>query len=261
MLTLLTKVYLWILKKYIRFTLRNKTIFVFSGLRRSGNHVCINWFANAVLQKPTVLDKADYMVFQSTCKKLLHLNEVNIVSPLNYVSYLRKHRDKISAAHTIFISLEDLVPNDTHCIYFPKGSDVIYITRSVLSTMASRLAYNIKRAKMGIDRGDMNIDQNTFNLVSLIRTKQHVWDLEKWLTDEQWRTDFLARFKLSKDITPGMSSQGGGSTFHGQNQLDATSMTNEQRWSCVEWPERMRALITTNRELLSTEETQFIANW
>ena len=261
MYTRLTKLILWLLTKYVHSFFKGKTVYVFSGVRRSGNHACINWMANAVMQQKTDMERQGYMVFQSSCETLLHLNEVNIFSPFDYAGYLRKNRRLIEKASVIFVSVEDLVPNEHTCLYYPKGSKVIYITRDILSTLASRLAYNIKRAKDGIDRGDMHIDQNTFNLTKRIRTKTHVWEFDKWLSDSQWRSQFLARFNLQYDIEPAMSTQGGGSTFHGQDKQAATNMTDAQRWSKVEWSPRIKELVKANPGLLSENEKAFTQSW
>ena len=250
----------WIIKAYVARLFKNKQVYVFSGIRRSGNHACINWFTNAIAGQQTKMERQRYLTFQSADKTILHLNEVNVLAPMAYFEFLRENRLLIQQAKTVVISLEDMVPKEKDCLYFPHHAKVIYITRDVLSTLASRLAYNIKRAKQGIDRGDMQIDQSKFNLIKIIRRKKHVWYFDKWLNDKSWRTNFLAEFGLNQDIMPEMSTQGGGSTFHGQNKDQAKAMTDEDRWKEVEWPETVLTLIEKNNELLVSEEKLFLAN-
>lgn len=161
----------------------------------------------------------------------------------------------------IFLSVEDYVPGEKD-FYVPDRAERIYITRSVLSTVASRITYNVRRAKDGFDRGDMKIDEAFFSLVRSLRDKHtentHLWDYDRWLHDGVWRREFLGDLNLTDDIVPKVGTFGGGSSFTGQDVDILSLLSDLDRWRNIDWPKRVVSLIEENKDLLNHNEEVFI---
>lgn len=251
----------WFVKILSHWILRGKHVIVFSGARRSGNHACIDWIANAVTGERTkLLDRGNCYVTENGA--IIHLNELNFGDKLGYISLLRKTRRCIRKASVVFLSLEDYVPGKVD-FYTPKNATRIHITRSVLSTIASRLTYNIKKAYDGIDRGDLDIDEPLFlimrNLQKRTTENTHIWSYDRWLSDKSWRRSFLEELNYTADLIPPINSFGGGSSFLGKDSAAMRTMSDKDRWESVAWPKRVIGLVKNNTDLLRDDEREFIA--
>lgn len=247
---------LLLLKKYIDRVFNKKNVFVFSGLRRGGNHACISWLNNAIAKGDYELSQVGHKVFWCEASGVLHLNEVNFISLFEYFLFVKNNRDKISKANYVFLSLEDYVPEKSS-FYFPKNAKLIKISRGVLALLSSRLAYNIKRAKDGIDRGDMHIDQPLFDMWGKLEGPE-TWYYESWFEGKEWRQHFLERLELEADIMPELTNHGGGSSFHGKDKKSVIKMTEKERWGNVQWPDRVLTLLKDNKHFLKNSELHFL---
>lgn len=254
-------VLIWLLAKYAQSFFSRKIVYVFSGVRRSGNHACIGWVNNALAGVDDELTRVSHKVYWSKKSEVLHLNEVNFLGPIGYIYFLRQHKNRIKKAKIIFLSLEDYCPKSDSDFYAAKGAKFVYITRGLLSTVASRMAYNVKRAQDGIDRGDVHIDQKLFSIIKETKSRQPLWIFENWSNDPDWRKSFLGQLGLSDDISPKMTEHGGGSSFHGMNKKSTKAMTDDERWSSINWPVRVKELILQNKDLLTQEEIDFLDKW
>ncbi len=252
---------IWLLTKYAHSFFSNKTVYVFSGVRRSGNHACISWINNALAGEDDELIRVSHKVYWSKKSEVLHLNETNFLDPISYIQFLRRNKQRINQAKVIFLSLEDYCPNGEDDLYSARGARFVYITRGLLSTVSSRIAYNVKRAQNGIDRGDVHVDQTLFSIIKKTKNRQPLWVFENWSDDPIWRESFLRHLGLSSDISPKMTDHGGGSSFHGKNKKSTKAMTDDDRWLSIIWPERVKELVLENKELLTQEEIKFLDKW
>ena len=84
----------WILKKISIDFFRGKAVYFFSGVRRSGNHACIDWIANAIARKQTSMEKTNgYLTTKD--KKIIFLNEINFNGEFAYFTLLREAKEDI----------------------------------------------------------------------------------------------------------------------------------------------------------------------
>jgi hypothetical protein len=252
---------MWLLTKYAHSFFSSKTVYVFSGVRRSGNHACISWLNNALAGEDDELIRVTHKVYWSKKSEVLHLNEINFLNPWDYILLLRQNKQRINQAKIIFLSLEDYCPNGAADLYAARGARFVYITRRVLSTVSSRITYNVKRAQEGVDRGDVHVGQTLFSIIKETKSRQPLWVFENWNNDPNWRKSFLEYLGLSSDISPKMTEHGGGSSFHGLNKNLSQTLTDYDRWSSIKWPERVKELVLQNKELLTQEEIKFLDKW
>ncbi len=257
----LGKIFFWLLTKYAHRFFKGKKVYVFAGVRRSGNHACISWINNSIAQADTEFVQVGTQAYWSEKSGVLHLNEINFHGRLQYILFLRRNKHHIRNANIIFLTLEDYFPNQKFDLYCSKKATYIYITRGVLSTIASRIAYNIKQAKDGIDRGDVQVDENLLETIRKLRQSDDPWIFELWVSQKSWRKSYLSNHGLSDDISPQMTNHGGGSTFHQKNKKAAEAMSDQDRWLFIDWPYRVKKLLKKNEDLLTVEEKNFVESW
>lgn len=246
----------WLTNFYTNRIFKNKNVLVVSGLRRSGNHACISWISAAIIGEKVDYKHTCHKVYQSPDESIIHLNEVNFLSLFDYAFLLQRNKHHIEKARTVIISLEDYVPKKGD-MYYPRNAVYIKVKRDILTTIASRITYNVKRAKKGIDRGDMHIDSNFFDIYRVETPNEIVWDYSMWQSNFEWRKMFLTSLGLEKDISVGMSLQGAGSSFHDGDNIRAMEMSDESRWNIISWDERVKSLISKNIDLLNLQERQY----
>jgi len=88
-----------------------RKVFVFSGLRRSGNHAIIHWVMNGLESQSTEYHSVGPFWFSvSGSGKTVFLNNVNMVPPQKYLKALFEYRKYLSDAEQILISCEDNQP-------------------------------------------------------------------------------------------------------------------------------------------------------
>ena len=245
--------------------LSRKQVFVVSGLRRSGNHGFINWFSNALLKDNVEFEKFSKAVVNiSQDRKLILFNEVNYGGGIpKFIYHLINQGTKIKEAKYIIISLEDYTPQDKDP-YIPRNAQKILIKRSILNLIASRIQRATNQAKIGLDRGDMSIDDDFIAHYRWIVEGRDedwtTWDYDQWMLDDGgYRKTFLASYGLEEDIAPAVSHQGGGSSFTGREGVPTTEDTLN-RLQMIEWPERILELLSRkeNTQLLDEEERAFV---
>ncbi|MGA0840482.1 MAG: hypothetical protein ACO3P1_11375, partial [Pseudomonadales bacterium] len=212
MRTLVTAIW----RRWLTWTLRRQRVLVVTGLRRSGNHACIEWLSNALEGHAVAFSHLGPGVFLSETGNIIHFNEANWEGPLDFAKKLRVHRESVKQSHVVIISLEDYAIEPSSP-FVPHQAVVILITRTLKNIIASRLTYALKQAALGLDRGDMRIDDYFMRTARWLKHAEGPgmlrWNYDLWFSNQDnYRLDFLARLGLTSDIAPEMSRHGGGSS-------------------------------------------------
>lgn len=190
-----------------------------SGLRRSGNHACINWLANAVYGEKVHHRPLGHYLFRSFPDgRVLFINSYGQERAFTLLRNLWKHRQAIRRCAYLILSLEDAPPSWPHFLRPGKTGNAIriHVDRSIFNVLASRARKMDSEA--GANRGTTAVDFriNAPLLESAFadrRSDMLQWDFDRWLQDPAWRKGFLAQLGLQHDILPDMSVEGGGSSF------------------------------------------------
>jgi hypothetical protein len=254
---------LFIARLYITFVFRKQKVFVVSGLRRSGNHAFINWFTNALEDDISDFVDLSWNVTQTKTGRTILFNEVNFEGMLTFLSNINKIKLSINNSLFIIISLEDYSP-EIRDPYIPMNACKIAITRSTLNIIASRMAKAQERASMGIERGDMMIDETFLKRLHWHQESNllgwNIWNFDSWLDNfNNYNDIYLSHLDLYSDIPPKMSTQGNGSSFTGKATISDKSVL-KTRWQNIEWTKEILTLLTMNRHqsLLTKEEKHFV---
>jgi len=258
------------------FILRNKNVFVIIGMRRSGNHAFVNWLGNSIEGKKCNWTDLNYndmenRVLVSESGKTVFFNEANCIGLKGYevAQAARLHKQLIAKCSNVVISLEDYIPQKTDFLV-PRNSRVIIITRSTLNLIASRIKKAVSFAGLGLDQGDMRIDNRFFERLLWLYDSEGVdgnnkakkWNYDNWLRSDDYRADFLEDIGLSFDLMPEISTQGGGSSFSGQLEIPSYESVS-RRWAQIDWPDRVIDILGMDEysRLLSKDEFEFIKEY
>jgi len=260
----ITKIFRLITYLYVSFVLRNKRVFVICGMRRSGNHACINWLLNSLEKVETsFIELKGDRVSISQSEKTIFFNEASFYRLRFFLGLLNGSKDTLKSAKNVIISLEDYIPYDKYNPYVPKGATTIFVMRAPLNLIASRLQRALNQAKNGKDRGDMSIDEEFFQKLNWLNRQTDestafCWSFDEWLLDrDDYRLKFLEKLELHFNLTPTISTHGGGSSFTGQARVP-TPAEMQTRWNSIEWPERVLNLLRENSSLLNEDERNFL---
>lgn len=248
--------------------LPSRKVYVFSGLRRSGNHAIIGWVINGLENETTEYGPVGEQTWPwfnvSETGKTVFLNEVNMVSARNYLGALLKNRKYLRKAGQIIVSCED-----TNLDYFsnwriPKNyRHGVIIQRSLLNLLASRLKNLRELAKDGIGQFRQTINQSLLDsLLSLDKAPPDRFTkirFDDWLIDSDYRKTILTELVMKGDILPGISKEGGGSSFSGRELIPDPSDL-KRRFQHVEVPERILNLLRNPkyRSLMNQKEWSLI---
>ena len=195
-------------------------VFHFAGLRRSGNHACINWIANSIYGSSVEYQQLDHYLFREFPEgSIFFINSYAQEPALTLFRYVWKYRRRIARAQYLFLSLEDEPPSFTHFLR-PKdntpGVVNIHIDRTVfnlLSSRAKKVLVEIGKPNTGIS-GNFHMDKKLWEGFFQYRRMDLLhWEYDQWLVGTEWRKRFLERVGLERDILPGMSVEAGGSSF------------------------------------------------
>ena len=256
---LLLIIYYAFTKAYISFMFLNKQVFVINGLRRSGNHLFINWFASA-LENQLVNFEGNKVSY--SCNTIL-FNEVNSGGVFNFIQNVSTNKDRIKKSKYVIISLEDYIPRKRIDPYIPVSSYKISIVRTILNVISSRITYAIRKAYNGQGRGDMTISDKFFEIYQWLTSSAQfgwvIWLYDSWNEDEKYRKEFLGKYNLSFNINPGISKQGDGSSYSGQEIIPDSKQVRE-RYKSFDFPDRVVGLLNKYREslILDRSEIEFI---
>ena len=120
-----------ILKFYVYLSLRKKKLIVIVGLRRSGNHACIQWIANSIKGSQFDLQLSNEGFYSSDDGEILHLNNINTLSNFGFIYLLQRAKSSIKKAKTVLVTFEDYIPTSDD-IYPLSNATVVYIDRKLL---------------------------------------------------------------------------------------------------------------------------------
>ncbi len=199
---------------------KSTKVFHFAGLRRSGNHACINWLVNSIYGSSVEYRQLDHYLFREFPEgRVFLINSYAQEPALSVFRYVWKYRRKIARCEYLFLSLEDEPPSFTHFLR-PKdntpGVVNIHIDRTVfnlLSSRAKKIDVETGKPKTGI-AGNFHMEEKLWEgFFQYRRAALLHWEYDQWLIDPEWRQAFLRSVGLLHDIMPGMSIEAGGSSF------------------------------------------------
>jgi hypothetical protein len=217
---------------------RRHNVISFYGMRRSGNHACIEWVKNAVSESNQKFVKAKDWHFQYTGEgSVFFINEANMIQWRYLFQQLFAMRKVLNNSKYIFISFEDTHP-DCSDNWRDIADKKIIIKRNILDVIASRYHNLNKRARNGIGWQRQSIDGSFFDTMNSFNATANtasslVWDYDQWVNGKDYRRSFLGRIGLNHDEMPGVSSLGGGSSFIGAT-ASVDALNNIDRASQVE---------------------------
>jgi len=201
--------------------LYGKKVIHVTGLRRSGNHACIYWLANAIEQKRMQLDKfpENKHLYKSETGKVTFINNIyEVYSPYYYLWVLIKKLPLLRKCDYVILSSEDL-PADFFHYRVPAHACNIYCSRSVLNLFSSRWKMFTEQAIS--KRPLVTIDKSVIDIMLSYSasTKYIEWNYDDWLSISSYRKEFLENIGLSVDLMPEEAHQGGGSSFSSKSNF------------------------------------------
>lgn len=247
---------------FLRYLFRSKKIYFVSGMRRSGNHAFIEWLVNSIEGKETELKNCNqFRYFNATpSKNTIFLNEVNEINTLVYFRMILKHKSSIKKCKNLVISVEDCSA-DYSSYKIPRYDEAIFVKRSFLNLVASRVKYLVKRAEGGRSNYWNAIDTDVLEKILTFENseKYKIWEYEKWLSSNEYRQSFLNDLGLQHSYIPQISRWGGGSSFSGvEEKPDQQDLT--ERYLQIDFSERIISQFQNERyrELLTAKERKFL---
>lgn len=251
-----------ILKTVVLFFLHGKEIYYVTGMRRSGNHAFIRWLTNALEERHVkFIQSADYPHFNySDTRSTVFLNEINWLTGNEYLKMIWCNRNFLAKCQYLIISTEDCTSNYINW-RIPKFKHAIYVKRTLLNVVASRIRMLQNQARKGIGLGWRHNVNNTFfkKLLSWVPppVEFHIWKYDKWIISTEYRSNFLHSLELAEDIQPTISSEGGGSSFTGENETPSPKKALN-RFRQVKFVDSIIALLTENKQLLTPLELEYL---
>jgi hypothetical protein len=216
---------------------RAERVFFVYGMRRSGNHACIRWLANALEAEPVVLREGQIPdnFYTSNSGNTVFLNNITDITGWAYIRLLNRHREELRRARFVIISVEDQDSSYRDKWRIPRRSEEISVRRGTLNTMASRYQSLNNRSQAGRNSGGHAMDARFYAVLKSIMSekKGSIWEFELWCSDREWRRAFLQRFGLNRDVAPEMSVEGEGSSFSGIQVRPSTDQLT-RRFTAVE---------------------------
>lgn len=242
-----------------RYLLRGRRLFFVCGMSRSGNHAFVNWLANALEGRETDYRKVEgnTFLYDFGSDRTLFLNNVRIRATRHYLETLWRRRGRIRACNALILSAENVSP-DYRDWRVPPRAEKIFIRRSLLNLVASRLKGLKKRAADGVGDGQLTIDRALFRTLSRWEEADGflTWSYDRWQESPSYREKFLGRLGLDEDIMPRMGSVGS-SSFEEEGTPGADRAL--KRYEQVTFPPRVVELLGRHARLLSPEEKRFMS--
>lgn len=249
-------------KSFLLYLLKDKKIYYVTGLRRSGNHAFISWLINSLEDEPTEIIKDNqYRHFHTTANsRTIFFNEVNEITTIVFFRIIFERFASIRNCKNIIISTEDCSADYTS-FKIPRYDEAIFVKRSLLNMVASRIQYLLKRANDGRSNYWNAIDEEVLNkLLSLHNSDiYHKWDFENWLTSKNYRNSFLIKLGLDKASIPEVSKFGGGSSFTGtMEKPNVSDLTN--RFKQIKFSNKIISYLKEDKykNLLDEHEINFL---
>ena len=230
------------------------------GMRRSGNHACIDWIANALLESQvTWMPSSHSWISMSESGEIAHLNDVGAIPIVAFVQGIWAEKRTIRAARHLIVSFEDCRPG----VSFKEIAKTrILIERPAADILASRYHNINKRAKLGQGWSSQSIRDDFFSTLNELNIYRYsikkitIWHFDQWKTSAIYRKTLLRSINLECDIMPVMSKVGGGSSFNLSAQDDSdriAQVSPKKEWiEYLKWVEsnHLEAIDTTSRALI-----------
>lgn len=250
----------FILKTIFRSLVGSKSrIFSIWGMRRSGNHACIHWLANALAEKNIRWKEGQGHHFMfSDDGTVAFINESNLLATVPFFFGLRKNITRIRKAQFLLISFEDLHPSE-YKNWRDLGNEAILVRRNVLDIMASRFHNLNQKARSGIGWERQSLDASFFASVELFLMESeapnhHHWQFEDWKSSPDDRVQFLKTLGLHFDEVPPVSHIGGGSSFTGTRERKVEAGSRLERVEPEDaWSMFLMDILSHRPHLLSPE--------
>lgn len=249
-----------VIKPFVAWSLRGKDVYIFHGIRRSGNHACINWVANALAGKEVKLRRLTEGQFNQYGDDILFVDSFVQESAWTTLGRMWLNRRHIRRARVVLLSTEDVPVGLHHFLNLP-GVQHVGITRDLASVLASRIKkYDAaKRAHATLFYLNFTVTPEILRIFREVRLLPKVWHYDAWLQSPAWRKEFLQGLGLEVDVMPQMSSQAGGSSFGSSADADPTAFLN--RHTQVPCPPWLPPMVEAVEEVLTDEERRRFAEW
>lgn len=242
---------------------RAKRVFFVYGMRRSGNHACVGWLANALEgETVTLIEDSHVNNFNlSNSGRTFFANDVSTMDSRRYLKSLFQNFNRIRRAQFIIISAEDEDATYKNQWRIPSRSEMVFVRRGTLNLMASRFQNLNRRAREGLGASLQSMKSKFFATLkaNIEHPQGAVWEFERWHNDEAWRQEFLADLGLERDIPPAMvglgSSFGTRQALPSADQLSKRFMTVEPR---AAWISFIRKAASEHSDVFSSEERESI---
>ena len=245
-------------RPWVRSLIKDKEIWCFQGVRRSGNHACIDWLINARLGEAVESEQLSHYLFYRYTPELIFINSYAQESAIVMLWHVFLNRRALEEASILVVSLEDESSELDHFLNLRELAKFhIGITRLLPNVFSSRIKkMQTERVKDegGIGR-NFDIDQRVISLFFEARQASMVWHYDSWLTDAFWRKKFLRRLHLEVDVIPSITSQGGGSSF------GAGDSNRDKRFLKIQCPQELKPMIETVLPELSAHEKDITERW
>jgi len=240
-----------------------KKTFSITGARRSGNHAFVRWLSNALEEDDVSFEQLDFGFSVSASGKTVFFNEMNVRGQANYIFKIIRFLPFIIRADNVIVTTEDHIPHWFDAYSIP-SSTKIKVSRSLLNTVCSRLKKAQVRALDGAERGDMMIDHSFMKVVRWINLPHSdwlLWHYDSWVLSKEYRIDFLSSLGLTFNLEPGISIEGGGSSFTGTDTTP-THQEVKERYLQVEITPAVRELLLKDyyKKELDDLELEFLVN-
>lgn len=249
------------IKPLVAWSLRGKDVYIFHGIRRSGNHACINWVANALAGEEVRLSRLTEGQFNAYTSDILFVDSFVQESAWTTLWRMWLNRRHFWQAKKVLLSTED-VPVDLHHYLNLPGAHHIGITRDLSSVLASRIKkYAAARAQhpSSLFYRNFIVTPEILDIFKQVRRLPKVWHYDAWLQSPAWRREFLKSLGLEVDVMPPMSVQAGGSSFGSHSEADPSAFLN--RHTQVTCPPWLPPLVAAVDEVLTDEERRRLADW
>lgn len=235
-----------------------KEIWYFQGIRRSGNHACIDWLINARLGRAVKPQQLSHYLFYQYTEEVVFINSYAQESALDMLRHVWLNRKAIRKCQVIMLSIEDESNELNHFLNLHEVADYhIGITRLLPNVLSSRLKKfgTESLLESGGIGGNFGVDRRILSLFFEARRSPIVWHYDRWLSDATWRNEFLEKLHLTADIIPPVTTQGGGSSF------DRGDSSRNKRFLKIQCPDELWSLLMEHLGALPEEEKAITADW
>lgn len=203
-------------------------IYFLYGMRRSGNHACMNWLINALEGRESErlsVSETTYFSITKTGRTVV-LNDISTLSDKRYLELVLFNLNAIRRADYLVISAEDVFTNYQAYWRVPDRAKNICVRRSTLNLLASRYQSINSNATRGISKSTMQLNEGFFKKLKSVLNDESslIWDFDRWLADCRWREAFLQKLGLEIDILPMPSIEGGGSSYRSADSRSSNLM-------------------------------------